>query len=180
MLVSAFADSIGVGRPGFGVEQLSGLVIGALVTMAGLVKVLLADTRILIRVLAGIYVGGILYVGLRPNPFKSVQYKVLLDFNSFDWHDIAINTVGFIPLGFLLMLSLGNQQKDQEANLFKRTMIVAGFGSFVSLFLEMSQYYLISGRASSLFDCISNTLGTLLGIAVYLVLSREPGYVATK
>jgi glycopeptide antibiotics resistance protein len=118
-------------------------------------------------------VGGILYVGLKPNPFKYVQYEVLLDFNSFDWHDFAINTVGFIPLGYLLMLSFGNRQKDQRANLFGRAIIVAGAGGLISLFLEMSQYYLISGRQSSLFDLIFNTLGTLLGIALYIFMEQQ-------
>lgn len=173
MFVSTFADSIGVGRPGFGIGQLSGLIIGALVTLAGLVKVLFRNSRILVRLLAGIYLGGIIYMGLRPYTFKSVRYKVLLDFNSFSWHDFTINTTGFIPLGYLFMLSFGNREKDRRSNLLYRAIMVAGFGSLVSLFLEMSQYYLISGRASSLFDWISNTFGTLLGIAAYRVLSTK-------
>ncbi|MFX0199418.1 MAG: VanZ family protein [Candidatus Hodarchaeota archaeon] len=182
MLVSAFADSIGLGHPGFGLAQVSGVVIGALVALAATVKILFPDTRILVRLLAGIYMSGILYTGLRPHYCESTQYnvKVLLEVNSFDWYDLAINTMGFVPLGYLLMLSLGNWQKEQRPNLLYGTIMVAGIGSFVSLFLEMSQYYLISGRASSLVDWASNTLGTLLGITVYLVLSREPGYVATK
>jgi hypothetical protein len=173
MLVSTFADSIGVGHSGFGREQLSGLVIGALVTVAGLVKVFFANTRILVRVLAGIYVGGILYVGLRPNPFNCTQDKILLDVSSFDWHDAAMNTMGFIPLGYLIMLSFGNRGKNQPANLFKRAIIVAGFGGFTSMLLEISQYYLISGRQSSLFDWIFNTLGTLVGSAMYIFIDRK-------
>ena len=170
IILSAFADLIGVGHAGFGQKQLSGLVIGVLLSVAGLLKIYLSSTKIWTRVLGVIYLSGILCVGLMPYPFKCAQYKVLLDFNSFGWHDFAINTVGFIPLGYLLMLSFGNRQKDQGINLFKRTIIVAGVGSLISLFLEISQYYLISGRQSSLFDWISNTFGTLLGIAVYLVL----------
>ncbi|MFX0195094.1 MAG: hypothetical protein ACFFCW_03140 [Candidatus Hodarchaeota archaeon] len=53
ILVSAFADSIGVGRPGFGIEQLSGLVIAALVTIVGIVKILFPGIRIVVRLLAG-------------------------------------------------------------------------------------------------------------------------------
>jgi len=182
MLVSAFADAMGLGRPGFGIGQLSGLVIGATITIAGVVNIIFHDARLFVRFLAGIYLCGIFYAGLRPHYCESAQHnvKVLLDFHNYGLRDFAINTVGFMPLGYLLMLSFRNQQKDQGTNLFKRTMIVAAIGGLISLSLEVSQYYLISGRASSLFDCISNTLGTLLGIAAYLVLSREPGYAATK
>ena len=119
MLVSVFADSIGLGRQGFGLMQLSGLVIGAIVSTAGLVKVLFHDARILVRFLAGIYLSGILYVGLRPDPSESHRYKALLDFKSFGWHDLAVNTLGFIPLGYLLMLSLESRQKYQKTKLFK-------------------------------------------------------------
>ncbi len=44
--VSVFADSIGVGHPGFGLKQFSGLVIGVLLSMAGLLKVYLSINKI--------------------------------------------------------------------------------------------------------------------------------------
>ena len=173
MLISAFADSIGLGSPGFGLEQLSGLVIGSLVTMAGLGRVFFPENRILVHALSAIYVSGILYVGLRPNPCNLAQDQVFVCVSGFDWHDLAINTMGFIPIGYLLMLSFGNLQKDQRANLFKQAAIVAGVGGLISLFLEVSQYYLISGRQSSLFDWIFNTLGTLVGAALYIFIERQ-------
>lgn len=178
MLVSTFADSIGLGRQGFGLMQLSGLVIGAILTTAGLVKVLFHDARILVRFLGGIYLSGILYVGLKPDPSESNRHKSLLDFNSFGWNDFAVNTLGFIPLGYLLMLSFKNRQKYQKTNLFKQATIVAAVGGLISLFLEVTQYYLISGRQSSLFDWISNILGTIAGIVIYLAVyqPRAPGH----
>jgi glycopeptide antibiotics resistance protein len=175
IVVSGFADSISVGRPGFGVEQLSGLVIGVLVVAAGVVKVLFANSSTLARILTGIYLSGILFVGLRANPFKYTQYKILLDVNSFDLHAFAINTAGFIPLWYLLILSFGNRQKDQRTNMFKRATIAVGGGSLISLFLEVSQYYLISGRHSSLFDWIFNAFGTIMGIALYILVEQEKG-----
>lgn len=168
MLVSAFADWIGVGHSGFGLEQLSGLVIGALVTVAGLVKVFFTNTRIFVRVLAGIYVSGILYVGLMPNAFKCRQYKVFMNVGSLDWHDLAVNTMGFIPLGYLLMLSWGNRKNNQRAHLFPRAIAVALVGSLISFFLEFSQYFSIPGRDSNLMDLIANILGTLVGIFIYI------------
>lgn len=171
--LSTFADSIGIGHPGVGLKQLSGLVIGFLMSMGGLLKVHPTNTKNVARVLAVICVGGILYMGLRPSPFNPFKHGVLLDVSYVDLQDFAINTMGFVPLGFLLMLSFKNRRKDQRANQFKRAIIVVGVGGLISLFLETSQYYLILGRDSSLFDCISNTLGTLLGITVYLVLSEK-------
>ncbi|MFX0199475.1 MAG: VanZ family protein, partial [Candidatus Hodarchaeota archaeon] len=152
----------------------SGMIIGAIITTVGLVKVLFPDSLLLLRLLAGIYVTGIFYLGLKPNGFNHTQYRILMDSSNFCWYDAAINTVGFIPLGYFLMLSSGNRQKEQGTNLIKRAIIVAGVGVLISLFLEISQYYLIPGRESSLFDWISNTFGTLLGIAVYLVLNTKP------
>ncbi len=172
MLVSAFADLMGAGQPGFGMRQLSGFVIGGLVAAAGLVRVLFPGTRILVRLFAGMYVSGMLYVGLRPNPLNCSQDKILLDVSRFFQYDFAINTMGFIPLGYLLMLSFGNRQKDLRANLCKRALVAAGVGGMISLFLEFSQYFLIAGRDSNLMDLIANTLGTLLGIAIYLLVEQ--------
>ena len=132
-------------------------------------KVYFINTKILPRILGLIYVSGILFMGLWQNPFKCTQYKILLDVRAFSWQDFTINTMGFIPLGYLLMLSFGNPRKDQRSTLFKRAIIAAVVGVLISLFLEVSQYYLILGRHSSLFDCIANTLGTLAGIVIYLV-----------
>ena len=109
-------------------------------------------------------------MGLWPNTFKCIQYKELLGIKFFSWQDFIINIMGFIPLGYLLMLSFGNRQKDKRSTLFKRMIIAAVVGGVISLFLEVSQYYLISGRQSSLFDWIANTLGTLIGITIYLVI----------
>jgi len=173
IFVSAFYYYVGLGKPGVGILEMSGLIIGAIITAAGLVKVLFPDTLLLLRALAGIYVTGILYVGLQPKPSRHIQHRALMDSSNFCWGDVAINTVGFIPLGYLLMLSSGNRQKGQGGNLIKRALIVAGVGILISLFLEISQYYLISGRQSSLFDWMFNTLGTLVGSAMYIFIDRK-------
>jgi len=173
IFVSATYDYVGLGKPGVGILELSGLIIGAIITAAGLVKVLFPDTLLLLRALAGIYVTGTLYFGLKSDPGNYSRLKVFMDTSNFCWSDAAINTVGFIPLGYLLMLSSGNRQKGQGGNLIKWTLIVAGVGILISLFLEISQYYLISGRQSSLFDWIFNTLGTLVGSAMYIFIDRK-------
>jgi glycopeptide antibiotics resistance protein len=141
--------------------------------MAGLLKVYLSINKIWARVLSVIYLIGILCVGLSPRSRNYTQYKVLFDVNNFGWHDFSINTVGFIPLGYLLMLGFGNGQKDKRGNLFRRAIILSGVGGLISLLLEVSQYYLISGRHSSFIDLTANTIGTLIGIAMYLAVEQE-------
>jgi glycopeptide antibiotics resistance protein len=138
-------------------------------------KVHFAGKLILLQILAGFYVAVIISVGLWPDPSKSIQSKVLLDFRNYDWYDFAINTAGFIPLGYLFMVSFGSSKGKQGVSILKRAILFAGVGSLISLFIEISQYYLIFGRVSSLFDWFSNTLGTLLGIVSYLVLSKGTG-----
>lgn len=170
MIFSAFADSIGLGRPGIGLTQLSGFVIGGLVSAGGLLKAYPKSTKTLAFFLTMICMSGILYMGLRPDAPK--YRKVFLNFEHFGWRDFAINTVGFLPLGYLLMLTFESGQKERpKASLFKRAIIVAGAGVSISLFLEVMQYHITPGRVSSLFDWVANTLGTLVGIVLYSVMS---------
>ena len=68
------------------------------------------------------------------------------------------------------MLSFGIRRIDRrDGTLVRRAITVTITGGLISLFLEVSQYYLILGRDSNLMDLIANTLGILLGIGLYLV-----------
>ncbi|MFX0145912.1 MAG: hypothetical protein ACFE9C_17740, partial [Candidatus Hodarchaeota archaeon] len=60
IFVSAFYDYVGFGKPSVGLLELSGVIIGAIITAVGLVKVLFPDTLFLLSALAGSYVAGIL------------------------------------------------------------------------------------------------------------------------
>jgi VanZ family protein len=163
---------VGFGKPGVGMFQLSGLIIGAIIAAVGLVRVLLPDPTRLLRVLAGIYLPGILYFGLKPDPGNYSRLKVFMGSSPFFWCNAAINTLGFIPLGYLLMLSSRNPQKSQAARLITRVIMVAVVGVLVSLFLESSQYFFVPGRQSSLYDWIFNSLGNLAGIALYILVDE--------
>jgi glycopeptide antibiotics resistance protein len=173
ILISDFADSIGLGRPGFGLNQMSGLVIGALIAMLGLVKVLFSDNRTILRALTWVYVCGILFVGLMPFPFNHTHHGILLDLNIFSWRDFAVNIMGFVPLGYLLMMSFGNRLTEGRVDLFNRAIVVVGAGCLISLFLKVSQYYFIAGRHSSFMDVIANTLGTLVGVTMFLFMEHK-------
>jgi len=117
--------------------------------------------------LSAIYLSMILLAGLRPSSFNHPFSKVFLDMNRFNGSDLLLNTVGFIPFGFLLMLSFG------ERSYFKRTMAVAGFGTLISFLLETSQFYFIPGRVSSMIDLITNIIGTLFGIALFFLMEKS-------
>jgi VanZ family protein len=71
-----------------------------------------------------------------------------------DTLDIAINILGFIPLGFLLFIAFG---RDKTALLF-----AVSTGAILSLGIEWAQSYSIH-RSSSSLDWILNTLGTVFG-----------------
>ena len=178
--VSVLADSIGIGNPGVGIDQLSGVVIGILLGMAGLLRDHLRSTTTWARVLALIYVAGVLYIGLTPRHYAGIHNKVLLGASSFGWRDFAINTAGFVLLGYLLMLSFGNSKNAKKTfSMVQKAGVASAFGGSVSLFVEIAQYYLISGRTSSLIDWAANALGTLGGIALYMLWKHNGGQVST-
>jgi glycopeptide antibiotics resistance protein len=141
----------------------------------GLVKLLFSNRRTLLRVLTWIYVSGIFLAGLVPFPFNHTYNGILLGVNIFSLRDFAINVVGFVPLGYLLMMSFGNRLTERRADLFNRAILVVGVGCLISLFLEVSQYYFIAGRHSSFMDVIANTLGPLVGVTMFLLMEHKSG-----
>jgi VanZ family protein len=77
------------------------------------------------------------------------------------WKDVAINIVGFIPLGFFFCAYFSLVQKSKGA---VGTTIALGF--VVSLTIEVLQSFLPT-RDSGITDLITNTLGTAIGAIVY-------------
>jgi len=71
--------------------------------------------------------------------------------------DLAVNIVGFVPLGFLFGLYFSIRNSRRAA---LKTIV---FGGVVSLFIEISQAY-IPSRTSGITDLITNTSGTALGV----------------
>ena len=77
------------------------------------------------------------------------------------WKDVAINILGFIPLGFSFYAYFSASSKIKRA-----TALTIGFGFAVSLAIEILQAFLPT-RDSGMTDIMTNTLGTAIGAMLY-------------
>ena len=75
--------------------------------------------------------------------------------------DVLLNIFGFIPLGFLLTGCTASTTATRKARI---RAVVLGF--IVSLVIETLQYFLPT-RDSSMTDLTTNTVGTLIGAALW-------------
>jgi len=75
--------------------------------------------------------------------------------------EIRINILVFIPLGIFLSMLKANW------NFVKKLFVIVG----VTLALEITQYIFVIGRAD-ITDVLSNTLGGIIGIGIYVILSK--------
>ena len=166
--VSVFADAVGIGGPGFGLEQLSGVILGLFALLVGVLELYAVDSTTIAKLLVGFYVGGILFMGLMPKHFSDRQPEVVLDAHKIFSRDFFINTGGFILFGYLCMLSRGIQARDRKLEDFlKKAALTVGAGAVLSAFIEGAQYYFIPGRVASSADVVANILGTIGGIFLY-------------
>jgi hypothetical protein len=85
-----------------------------------------------------------------------------------NWLDVAVNILGFMPLGVLLMCWLTG--RGMNAVMALGMAVAAGF--IVSFGVEYLQAFLPS-RDSSLRDLITNGAGTLIGSLGYLGIRRK-------
>jgi VanZ like family/Concanavalin A-like lectin/glucanases superfamily len=77
------------------------------------------------------------------------------------WSDVCLNVAGFIPLGFFFTAYFSLVQPIP----WPRAVVVV-LGLTISLAIETLQYFLPT-RDSSMADVITNTLGTVVGVALY-------------
>lgn len=78
-----------------------------------------------------------------------------------DFVAYGLNVVLFIPLGFLLPLIWSN---------FNKSKLVFIAGASLSVVIEFSQF--LNNRRTDVDDLILNTIGAILGIMLFRILSR--------
>ena len=115
---------------------------------------------------------------LIPLRFKILKKSYLkLSRNAFNFtasslRDMRINIIGFIPLGFLLLVTIYSTPPSWPP-------IFLAFlgGTMISLMVEILQAFLPT-RTSSLTDLIFNTFGTALGLilAVIFIKLKNPAH----
>ncbi|MGB7768468.1 MAG: VanZ family protein [Verrucomicrobiia bacterium] len=93
-------------------------------------------------------------------PWKDIAY------DRPDYSDIVINILGFLPFGFCFYLYRCSLRPNQRA---ASAVLVVFTGAAVSLTIEVIQAWL-PNRTSSITDLLTNTAGTLLGVALALAI----------
>lgn len=83
--------------------------------------------------------------------------------------DLALNIIGFVPLGFLALAVLGRASRLPER---RQSLAVVCSGFALSLAIELTQVFL-PARSSSLTDLGANTAGTALGVLLCFVLQQR-------
>jgi len=114
---------------------------------------------------------------LKPAVFHPLQ-KVILEWPtkvqlkrwSF-YQDVAVNILGFVPLGFFFALRL---LRFTRLPLSGAGAVVLLLGALLSLGIELTQVYLPT-RDSSASDLIFNIFGTLVGIVILRLASPSAG-----
>lgn len=162
MLLDLFFD----GTPGIGFEQFAGIVIGSIIILVGLRYLLLPNQAKWDWWIFGIYLCGILFMGLRPSATYDVHQIVLFGMNSISKRDLVINIAGFIPLGFIAMSAILNMNGRNKTIIY--ITIIAFSGLAISIVIETLQYLWVTGRYSSIYDLFTNTTGTVIGAVAYL------------
>jgi VanZ family protein len=105
-----------------------------------------------------------------PPGFEVLRETVLVppwkDFqlNQSYFMDILTNILGFIPFGFFFSAYLCLKKPRSIYCLFLISLLFAGF---LSLSIELVQVYLPT-RSSQLMDVITNVLGTVIGVALFV------------
>jgi hypothetical protein len=169
MIFAVTFDFFKASVPNFGIMQLAGFVASAIIALAGLRKIAHLRARKWDGLLLLFYLAGILFMGLRFHGHGLNRSSGMLQDLRFSFSDVAINILGFIPLGYLMMSYFLSSNRIQKKIPVICLTIATCIG--ISLLIEMSQYYL-PGRSSSVIDLIFNGLGALGGI-LYCLLEKK-------
>jgi len=169
MILGVAADSLYIGSFRFGPRHLSIIIVGGIVTLCGLRKLTFPSQTKLDDVLLAAYLLGLLFMGIEPKNYEVSTNKNFLIVEAVSLNkDFLINILGFLPFGYLSMSYLLDKNHLKKISAIAATVFL---GAGISLSLEMIQY-VIPGRISSLSDWILNSIGTFLGVCLYILSAR--------
>ena len=126
--------------------------------------------------LAWLYVGLIVYASLYPFFGWRVPGVAPLDFmllgwpHWWTWFDLVSNLLGYMPFGFLLFVAMVRSGAPAPRSAWAACAI----GTLLSFSMETLQNYLPQ-RVSSNVDLALNALGTVLGVAIGLLVHWRGG-----
>jgi VanZ family protein len=92
-----------------------------------------------------------------------------VSYNRPNYSDIVINVLGFLPFGFCFFL---HRHVRRPQRLVSNALLVVLAGVAISLTIEVAQAWLPS-RTSSMNDFLTDTAGTLLGVALALAVRQN-------
>ncbi len=101
-------------------------------------------------------------------PFLSFPLNTWPALDSGDFHEILLNVILFIPLGFLFQATIGIYLNGNLRIIFFAMFL----GGAITLSAEIVQYF-IEPRNSSSVDVLANFIGTLLGISLRLIYNAS-------
>jgi len=78
------------------------------------------------------------------------------------WRDVGLNIAGFVPVGFVFCAYFQSVKR-----VFFPALLVIAIGFLLSLTIELTQG-LLPNRDSGISDIVTNTTGTMMGVAFYL------------
>jgi hypothetical protein len=170
---SMMIDVMIPGTLGYGKMQFAITIVGIVVILMGLGETVVQKSMILTRMLLIVYVEGILFMGLGTEIFKVDPSQPILSLKAFSIKDLLINIFGFLPFGYLVVSNiLTSADKNWKHSNFKISVLTLVAGISLSFLIETSQHFFISGRFSSIFDIIGNSIGTIAGICLYYLARK--------
>ena len=167
-----FADIIlSAKRYSFGIDQLSGLIISAIVFLSGILKLSSPCARLSYKIMLIVYFSGLLFMGLKPSLHSFEYSKQFLSISEPPLADLIVNILGFVPFSYLFLSFLLSSKRMTNIAFQFLILLVFVSGIFTSLVIESSQFY-IPGRTSSLIDLLLNSIGTFIGITFFFLANR--------
>jgi len=166
MVLSGTFDFIRNNEFNFGMNQMAGFVVSAIVMLSGLRRLPFMGMHQWHGFLLALYLAGTFFIGLKTRDQRHSPSQWPLDDMGVFFGDVAINFLGFVPLGYL-MISYLFAGKSAGKTYLKLFLAVA-LCLTTSLFIELTQYFL-PGRTSSLIDLFFNVFGAIFGIVYGLI-----------